>query len=221
MDQGWCGYLCFELAKAAISDSAGPARVFKKEEERVMVRILLTAMLWVVLAAWAMTVATFAETKQAQSDLGRQKKPAGAGLAASSGKKEPANSKVKVAAKKEVAPSESKAATKKEPGAKATGRLPKFYGQLDLDDDQQSKIAAIQESYRSRSAELRKQIATLSAERDEEISRVLKPKQREQLKALMAEEPEKNARGARSGVGTAQGPDREKKGAEATTTAKR
>jgi Spy/CpxP family protein refolding chaperone len=127
----------------------------------------------------------------------------------------------KAAAKTEAVRPDSKTAEKKQPGAKATVRLPKLYGQLDLDEDQQSRIAAIQDSYRSRSAELRKQIAALAAERDEEINRVLKPRQREQLKVLSAESPEKNARGARSGVETAKGSDREKKAATATATAKR
>jgi Spy/CpxP family protein refolding chaperone len=143
----------------------------------------------------------FGQAKQPPQEASRQKGSAGA------------------AAQKKVQASPAPEGAKNEDSKKTTLRLPKVYAQLELDEKQQSQIAAIHESYRAKSAELRKQIDALRAKRDEDISRALKPNQRDQLKELTAQSQTKSARSAKSDARS--GPDREKKATEVSKTAKR
>jgi phage-related tail protein len=62
--------------------------------------------------------------------------------------------------------------------------MPMFFGRLDLDDDQRTKVQEIQHSYQTQADELNKQLETLKAERDEQLLEVLREPQREKLNEM-------------------------------------
>ncbi len=72
----------------------------------------------------------------------------------------------------------------------APGRLPRFFGQLDLDDQQRAKIQAIQDKYDVKLRNLRQQIASLKADWDSQIQAVLTPAQSKKLEAIKAMPPQ-------------------------------
>ncbi len=80
-----------------------------------------------------------------------------------------------------------KTATKKKPKArkKAGGRLPAYYGQIELSDEQREKIYGIQRGYREQIQELRKQLQALEAKQKEEINEVLTEEQKAKLTELV------------------------------------
>lgn len=88
-------------------------------------------------------------------------------------------------AKKTDAP---KAAAKDTAGkkdrAEPRGRVPNFYGQLGLSDEQKTKIYAIQEKTDAAVAPLQKQISDLRAKEDADINLILTDAQKKQLAEL-------------------------------------
>ena len=85
--------------------------------------------------------------------------------------------------------------------AKARGRLPRFYGQLELNGDQRSKVYEIQQKFASQREDLLKQVETLQTSKDRKLGRVLKPAQRQKLQKLVAQVAASRGR-ARTGVTT-------------------
>jgi Spy/CpxP family protein refolding chaperone len=78
------------------------------------------------------------------------------------------------------------AKTPAEPAKKAVHRVPQYYGQLDLTDEQKTKIYSIQDSYKAQLEELRAKIDALEAKEDSEINAVLKPEQLKKLAEVKA-----------------------------------
>jgi hypothetical protein len=98
------------------------------------------------------------------------------------------------AQKSKPAPRESKARSavtaKAEPsaapGSRSRGRLPMFYSQLELDDEQRSKVHQIQERYQADVQNLQKQMEDARAERDKQLSALLSKGQQKKLDELSA-----------------------------------
>ena len=63
-------------------------------------------------------------------------------------------------------------------------RLPRFYGQLDLDEKQREDVYSIQESYQQQLHDLAMHLAELKSERDAKIQDVLQPSQKRKLSTL-------------------------------------
>ena len=78
------------------------------------------------------------------------------------------------------------------PAKKARGRLPAYYGKV-VTDKQREDIYAIQAKFNEQIAELQKQLADLTTQRDTEVEKVLTDDQKAEVARL------KNERKARSG----------------------
>jgi Spy/CpxP family protein refolding chaperone len=70
---------------------------------------------------------------------------------------------------------------------KVRGRVPMYYGQIDLTSNQKTQIYAIQDQYDGRIDDLLTQIEELRVQRDSEIESVLSAGQRAELKKLLDE----------------------------------
>ena len=68
--------------------------------------------------------------------------------------------------------------------AEGAKRLPKFFGQLDLDPKQRQKVQAVQSKFKRRQTELKRQIDRLDAQLEKDLSKLLRPEQRRKLKQL-------------------------------------
>lgn len=97
------------------------------------------------------------------------------------------------AAKVTAAKEKPQKATRKKP----RGRLPNYYGKVGISDEQRTSIYSIQEKYESQLAELRKQMAALVKQRDEEIQSVLTETQRADLVKAREEAKQKALERAR------------------------
>lgn len=76
----------------------------------------------------------------------------------------------------------------KAPGEpKVRGRVPMYYGKLDLTSDQKTQIYSIQNQYDGRIDDLLAQIEELRIQRDSEIETVLSAGQRADLKKVLDE----------------------------------
>ncbi len=96
---------------------------------------------------------------------------------------------------------ESQAKTDTKPATKVRRRLPRFFGQLGLDEQQREEIYTIQFSYQAQLQKLTEQIALMKAERDRKIRDALKNEQRQKLDALSALSRER-VRARKSETGT-------------------
>ncbi len=67
---------------------------------------------------------------------------------------------------------------------KAEGRVPQYYGQVGISDEQKKKIYTIQGGYEDKIAALRKEIAALEEKRDDEVKGVLTADQQKKLAEL-------------------------------------
>ena len=76
---------------------------------------------------------------------------------------------------------------------KAGGRLPRYYGQIGLSDEQREKVYEIQRTYREQIDELRKQLKAIEAKQKEEISEVLTEEQKAKLAELIGEPKNKRS----------------------------
>ena len=70
------------------------------------------------------------------------------------------------------------------PKKRSRRRLPRYFGQLDLDKKQREDVYSIQESYQQQLDDLTQRIAVLKSERDGKIREVLKPAQKRKLSSL-------------------------------------
>jgi transcription initiation factor TFIIIB Brf1 subunit/transcription initiation factor TFIIB len=93
----------------------------------------------------------------------------------------------KASTPKKAAPKARKAADKSASAKSPPARLPRYYSQLDLEDDQQQKLRELQQQFARQLADLREQIAKLQKERDDQLEAVLKPAQKRRLKELRTE----------------------------------
>lgn len=80
-----------------------------------------------------------------------------------------------------------KTSEKKAAAGRPTARLPRFYSQLELQEDQREKLLELQQQFAQQIAALREQITKLLKERDAQLVSVLKPGQKRRLKELQAE----------------------------------
>ncbi len=69
---------------------------------------------------------------------------------------------------------------------KAAGRLPAYYGKVKVTPDQREKILSIQKEYTAKIDSLRKQLDTLTKERDAKMEAVLTPEQQKQMAEMKA-----------------------------------
>lgn len=76
-------------------------------------------------------------------------------------------------------------ADKKAP-KKAKGRVPAYFGQVGLSDEQKETIYGIQGQYNEQIGALKKQITDLTSKRDAEVEAVLTDAQKKQLDELRA-----------------------------------
>ena len=85
--------------------------------------------------------------------------------------------------------------------AKARGRVPKYFGMLDLSDDQKTKIYDVQGKYKDQIDALEAQVKELRAKEGKEVQEILTAEQKTKLqelidtdmKALAAKKAEKKA----------------------------
>lgn len=91
-----------------------------------------------------------------------------------------------VTAQEKKADTTKAAAKTAEPAKKAVHRVPQYYGQLDLTDDQRAKIYSIQDSYKAQIDDLQAKLDALKAKEDAEIDGVLKPEQLKKLAEVRA-----------------------------------
>tara|TARA_R110002020_G_scaffold473097_2_gene701890 strand:+ start:139 stop:495 length:357 start_codon:yes stop_codon:yes gene_type:complete len=69
--------------------------------------------------------------------------------------------------------------------ARSKNRLPNYYGQIGLSDEQRTKIYSIQTEFRTKSEELIRQLEDMRTEETLEIQSVLTPEQRIELNELV------------------------------------
>ncbi|HBN75975.1 MAG TPA: hypothetical protein DD473_09175 [Planctomycetaceae bacterium] len=69
--------------------------------------------------------------------------------------------------------------------ARSKNRLPNYYGQIGLSDEQRTKIYGIQAEFRTKSEELIRQLEDMRTEETLEIQSVLTPEQRTELNDLV------------------------------------
>lgn len=124
------------------------------------------------------------------SDTGGEKKVAPA-TSKTSAKPRKATEAAATASKTEAEPAKAPAVTRRR-------RLPRFFGQLALDEDQREAIYAIQEKFQAELDELQKQIDARTMDRDTEISGVLKPSQQKQLEELLVQAKTRSTRSRNS-----------------------
>lgn len=77
--------------------------------------------------------------------------------------------------------SSTKKSTKK---AEITGRLPYYFGQLDLKDEQRTEIYKTQAKYEKQIADLEKELESVKGKRDREVEAVLTTTQKSKLRRL-------------------------------------
>ncbi|MAG92366.1 MAG: hypothetical protein CMJ48_01245 [Planctomycetaceae bacterium] len=80
-------------------------------------------------------------------------------------------------------PEEAKSAT---PRKKARGRLPNYYGQLGVSEQQRTKIYELQSGFSAQIAKLRDQISVLEKQRNTEVRNVLTEDQQKRYDELLA-----------------------------------
>lgn len=85
---------------------------------------------------------------------------------------------------------------------RAIRRLPRYYGRLNLDDNQRSDIYAIQEKYYAKIDELQKRLDALKVQRNVEIQEVLSPEQARRLADLVAAAAANRRRASKVAAGT-------------------
>ena len=78
----------------------------------------------------------------------------------------------------------SSRSVKKKESDKPSGRLPRYYGQLELKEEQRNAIYSIQETDREDIDDLQKQLATLRKEMNDEIEDILTTTQKRTLSSL-------------------------------------
>ena len=66
----------------------------------------------------------------------------------------------------------------------ATQRLPRYFGKLDLDEEQLTDIRQLQSDYTQRLKKLRRQLTALEKERNDAFENVLNRKHKRELKRL-------------------------------------
>ena len=123
-----------------------------------MRRFIVPMVLWSSLGMIALPAASIARAAQPQ-------KPAS--------KKQPAQATAKTAA---VRP--------RKQGAARTVRLPRYFGQLGLDDLQQTKVRQVEQSYQSRSQQLLAELQKLRTDRDTQLADLLTSVQQKTLADL-------------------------------------
>jgi Spy/CpxP family protein refolding chaperone len=96
-------------------------------------------------------------------------------------------------------PAAEKAAKVKKERKPSYKRLPANYGKV-IDEKQREQIYAIQEEYGPKIEELKKQLETLTTERDEKVSAVLTPEQLQKIDDLKAEAKAKRAKSKKAEV---------------------
>lgn len=87
----------------------------------------------------------------------------------------------------EAKQSEKKAKADSSERRKARGRLPNYYGQIGLSEEQRTQIYGIQSKYRMQLQDLQKQINELRQKQDAEISAVLTKEQSAKLEKTLAD----------------------------------
>ena len=70
------------------------------------------------------------------------------------------------------------------PKKRSRRRLPRYFGQLDLDNKQREDVYSIQASYQQQLEDLTMRLAELKSERDAKIREVLNPAQQHELSSL-------------------------------------
>jgi flagellar motility protein MotE (MotC chaperone) len=79
-------------------------------------------------------------------------------------------------------------ATSKQPTDKAASapprRMPRYYAQLELDDEQKQRVMDIQQQFSEREDELRRQLSQLLDEREQQLMKVLTRAQQRKLSQL-------------------------------------
>jgi Spy/CpxP family protein refolding chaperone len=97
----------------------------------------------------------------------------------------------------------SKGGTNK-PASSTARRLPRYYAQLELADEQKQQVLEIQQRFAEREDELRRQLSDLLAQRDQELKKVLTRAQQRKLNDLQeeatAKEPPAEPTGTATGV---------------------
>jgi hypothetical protein len=73
-----------------------------------------------------------------------------------------------------------------QPTSKAKGKLPRYWTKLGLSDEQRSKVAGIQATYKVKIDALRAEISKLQEEERRELGKVLTDAQKEELKKIIA-----------------------------------
>lgn len=76
-------------------------------------------------------------------------------------------------------------ATKPEPAPAGRGQLPPYWKQLGLSEQQKAQVFAAQSKYRTRIADLERQIKELRAEEQKELAKILTDEQRTKLRELV------------------------------------
>jgi len=72
------------------------------------------------------------------------------------------------------------------PRKRARGRLPNYYGKLELSDEQRNTVYEIQVKYRPQLRALQQQLHALRKQQNQDVEKVLTPAQKEQLTVLRA-----------------------------------
>jgi Spy/CpxP family protein refolding chaperone len=78
--------------------------------------------------------------------------------------------------------------------AARTVRLPRYFGQIGLDDAQRTKVRETEESYQSRSQRLLAELKKLRADRDKQLASLLTPAQQKKLEDFRARRTNRAAR---------------------------
>ena len=87
-----------------------------------------------------------------------------------------------------------KTTERKVPADRPTARLPRFYSQLELQEDQREKLLGLQQQFAQQIAALREEITKLQQEREAQLMSVLKPGQKRRLKELQGESKSESAK---------------------------
>jgi len=97
------------------------------------------------------------------------------------------------AQKKKSTTAKTSATAKKSVTKKSKGRVPPYYGKLDLTKEQRDKIYEIKAGYKSQLDSLKKQLAELSQKQKTECAGVLTTSQKSKLDKILSEATAKRA----------------------------
>ncbi len=106
--------------------------------------------------------------------------------------------------------------SKSVPARAVSTRLPRYFGQLDLDEQQRDEVYAIQADYGEQIEKLREQLADVQQQRDEDLQDVLTPAQRKEFSKLIDKTGSRKTSAEKSG--TSKTPRRKRKKAAPQST---